>query len=209
MIAGMEKPELLESCRKALRDLVMSLPALPVGTPLPPGGPIAFIPQPQMTTTSTLGGTEAGLKQSMESLDIALGGQSASGSGGHGTTFLDRGGRSGDSQSSGDWGDHGSDDPLESDEDSAPGGGSPHLTGAAAIDAAKKRGNASFASGDFMKAISHYTMGIRLVGGAIPPPALAHTAAVLYSNRSAAFSSVRYWGKALDDAERAIALDPG
>lgn len=70
---------------------------------------------------------------------------------------------------------------------------------AAAVDGAKAKGNASFAAGDFAKAVSHYGMAIRLS----PTPS-----AVLYSNRAAAFGGMAYWGKSLDDADMAIKLEP-
>ncbi|GFR47300.1 hypothetical protein Agub_g8987, partial [Astrephomene gubernaculifera] len=70
---------------------------------------------------------------------------------------------------------------------------------AAAVDAAKQRGNEAFARGDFSKAVSHYTMALRLCTA---------PNAVLYSNRSAAYSGMSYYGKAQADAEEAARLDP-
>ncbi|GIM11415.1 hypothetical protein Vretimale_14939 [Volvox reticuliferus] len=70
---------------------------------------------------------------------------------------------------------------------------------AAASDAAKQRGNDAFSRADFPKAVSHYTMAIRL---------RTEPSAVLYSNRAAAYCGMRYFGKAQSDAEEAIRLDP-
>ncbi|GLI65651.1 hypothetical protein VaNZ11_009251 [Volvox africanus] len=70
---------------------------------------------------------------------------------------------------------------------------------AAASDAAKQRGNEAFSRADYPKAVSHYTMAIRL---------RTEPSAVLYSNRAAAYCGMRYFGKAQADAEEAIRLDP-
>ena len=78
-----------------------------------------------------------------------------------------------------------------------------------AVEAAKIRGNAAFSSGDFKKAISHYNMAIRISIDGERQAAQSSALAVLYSNRSAANSGLKYFGKALDDAEEAIKLDPG
>ncbi|EFJ44630.1 molecular chaperone, partial [Volvox carteri f. nagariensis] len=69
----------------------------------------------------------------------------------------------------------------------------------AASDAAKQRGNEAFSRGDFSKAVSHYTMAMRLN---------TEPSAVLYSNRAAAYCGMLYFGKAQADAEAAILLDP-
>ncbi|GLC33342.1 hypothetical protein PLESTB_000343900 [Pleodorina starrii] len=70
---------------------------------------------------------------------------------------------------------------------------------AAASDAAKQRGNEAFSRGDFSKAVSHYTMALRL---------RTEPNAVLYSNRAAAYCGMSYFGKAQADAEEAIRLEP-
>ncbi|KAG2484955.1 hypothetical protein HYH03_016253 [Edaphochlamys debaryana] len=71
---------------------------------------------------------------------------------------------------------------------------------AVAVDAAKARGNEAFARGDYPKAVSHYTMAMRL--STLP-------SAVLHSNRAAAYCGMSYYGKGQSDAEAAIYLDPG
>ena len=82
--------------------------------------------------------------------------------------------------------------------------------GKVSFDAAKIKGNSAFSSGDFKKAVSHYTMAIRIGSdngegpSRTPPSALA----VLFSNRSAAHSGLKHYGRALEDAEEAIKLDP-
>ena len=89
-------------------------------------------------------------------------------------------------------------------------GNGQHLETNVAVEAAKIRGNTAFSSGDFKKAISHYTMAIRIsIDGEGQPAAQSSALAVLYSNRSAAHSGLKYYGKALEDAEEAIRLDPG
>ncbi|MEW5309647.1 MAG: hypothetical protein WDW38_001520 [Sanguina aurantia] len=70
---------------------------------------------------------------------------------------------------------------------------------AAASDAAKAKGNAAFAEGLYPKALSHYSMALRLS----PAPS-----AVLYSNRAAAYAGMRYFGRSLDDADEAVQLLP-
>jgi tetratricopeptide (TPR) repeat protein len=67
----------------------------------------------------------------------------------------------------------------------------------AASEAAKAKGNAAFASGEFPKAVQHYTMAIRIA----PKPSAA-----LFSNRSAAYASMSYFGKAEADA-REVSCD--
>jgi stress-induced-phosphoprotein 1 len=62
----------------------------------------------------------------------------------------------------------------------------------------KNKGNAAMSAGDFKTAIEHYTK-------AIQHDAQNH---VLYSNRSAAFASLKQYGPALDDAEKTIQLKP-
>ncbi len=72
------------------------------------------------------------------------------------------------------------------------------------MESAKQRGNEAFGRGDFAKAASHYTMALRLTAGAATAPAVL---AVLYSNRSAAYCGMSYYGKAEADAQEAVRLD--
>ncbi|KXZ47821.1 hypothetical protein GPECTOR_32g433 [Gonium pectorale] len=81
----------------------------------------------------------------------------------------------------------------------APSAAEASAAAAAAVDAAKQRGNEAFARRDFPKAVSHYTMAMRLCTA---------PSAVLYSNRSAAYCGMSYFGKAQADAEEAARLDP-
>ena len=69
---------------------------------------------------------------------------------------------------------------------------------AAAAQAAKARGNAAFAAGSFASAVKAFTEAIGL-------DATDH---LLFSNRSAAFSSARQYGEARADAERVVAMAP-
>ncbi|GAX75696.1 hypothetical protein CEUSTIGMA_g3139.t1 [Chlamydomonas eustigma] len=69
-----------------------------------------------------------------------------------------------------------------------------------AAQVAKAKGNSAYGAGDFKKAVSYYTMALRVS----PVPS-----AVLFSNRSAAHYNLGYFGKAQDDAEEALKLDPG
>ena len=202
----MEKAELLAACRKVFSDLISGLPPLPRDVQLPIGGPFSSIPQPLPSVKASHGidGSQVPARATQHvfqpsSSKGGLGPSSTQGRYDGGDEEDKRGIGSEDDDGSSDEGD-GPDEDEELGDVSSNGG---------AIDAAKQRGNDCFASGDYMKAISHYTMAIRLVGSAPPPPSLAPMVAVLYSNRSASYASIRYWGKALDDAERAVAFDPG
>lgn len=62
----------------------------------------------------------------------------------------------------------------------------------------KNQGNLLFSSGNFEEAVDVFTLAI----SADPENA------VLYSNRSAAFASLKLWDEALEDAERTTALRP-
>ncbi|MCI15978.1 heat shock protein STI-like, partial [Trifolium medium] len=68
----------------------------------------------------------------------------------------------------------------------------------AAADGAKAKGNAAFSSGDFATAIRHFSEAINLTPS-------DH---VLYSNRSAAYASLRNYIDALADAEKTVKLKP-
>jgi ankyrin repeat protein len=65
-------------------------------------------------------------------------------------------------------------------------------------DAAKARGNAAFAAGQFVRAITAYSMALRLDRGN----------AVLLSNRSAARAAAGDYAGALEDADRAVRASP-
>ncbi|KAL8424640.1 hypothetical protein Efla_004263 [Eimeria flavescens] len=63
---------------------------------------------------------------------------------------------------------------------------------------AKARGNASFQAGDFASAVEHFTKAIEL----------SPSDAVLYSNRSGAYASLKQFENALKDAETCVKLKP-
>ncbi|GMH26629.1 hypothetical protein Nepgr_028472 [Nepenthes gracilis] len=63
---------------------------------------------------------------------------------------------------------------------------------------AKAKGNAAFASGDYSGAVRHFTEAI----------SLAPSNHVLYSNRSAAYASLRQYSDALSDARKTVELKP-
>ncbi|CAA2964461.1 hsp70-Hsp90 organizing 3-like [Olea europaea subsp. europaea] len=65
-------------------------------------------------------------------------------------------------------------------------------------DDAKAKGNSAFAAGKFDDAIQHFTEAINL----------APTNHVLYSNRSAAYSSLKRFSEALSDAQKTVELKP-
>lgn len=65
-------------------------------------------------------------------------------------------------------------------------------------DELKNKGNAAFAAGDFETAISAFSEAIQLDS----------QNAVLYSNRSAAYASLKRWEEALEDAQRTTQLKP-
>ncbi|RID48621.1 hypothetical protein BRARA_I05125 [Brassica rapa] len=67
-----------------------------------------------------------------------------------------------------------------------------------ADDAAKAQGNAAFSSRDFTSAVIHYTSAI----------ALSPTNHILFSNRSAAYASLRNYADALSDAIKTVDLKP-
>lgn len=67
-----------------------------------------------------------------------------------------------------------------------------------ADDAAKALGNAAFSSHDFTSAVIHYTSAI----------ALSPTNHILFSNRSAAYASLRNYADALSDAIKTVELKP-
>ena len=62
----------------------------------------------------------------------------------------------------------------------------------------KNKGNAAFAAGDFKTAVELFTSGI----------ALDPTNHVLYSNRSAAYASLKQYEQALVDADKTIQAQP-
>ena len=66
------------------------------------------------------------------------------------------------------------------------------------VEELKRQGNAAFASGSFKEAIVKFEEAIR----ADP------NNHVLYSNRSAAYASLKDWSRALEDAEKTIQLQP-
>ncbi|CAA0842292.1 Hsp70-Hsp90 organizing protein 3 [Striga hermonthica] len=65
-------------------------------------------------------------------------------------------------------------------------------------DEAKAKGNAAFSAGNYDDAIRHFTDAI----------GLAPTNHVLYSNRSAAYASLRKFSEALSDAQKTVELKP-
>eukprot|EP00854_Cymbomonas_tetramitiformis_P002506 gene2506-3252_t len=65
-------------------------------------------------------------------------------------------------------------------------------------DAAKERGNEAFQQGDYAKAVTQYSMAIRM----------DKNNHVLFSNRSASHAGVGNYEKALEDADRCIKLAP-
>ena len=67
-----------------------------------------------------------------------------------------------------------------------------------ADDAAKAQGNAAFSSRDFTSAVIHYTSAI----------SLSPTNHILFSNRSAAYASLRNYADALSDAIKTVELKP-
>ncbi|WZZ19138.1 hypothetical protein YC2023_112227 [Brassica napus] len=67
-----------------------------------------------------------------------------------------------------------------------------------ADDAAKAQGNAAFSSRDFTSAVIHYTSAI----------SLSSTNHILFSNRSAAYASLRNYADALSDAIKTVELKP-
>ncbi|CAN7096666.1 unnamed protein product [Brassica rapa subsp. narinosa] len=67
-----------------------------------------------------------------------------------------------------------------------------------ADDAAKAQGNAAFSSRDFTSAVIHYTSAI----------SLSPTNPILFSNRSAAYASLRNYANALSDAIKTVDLKP-
>jgi stress-induced-phosphoprotein 1 len=66
----------------------------------------------------------------------------------------------------------------------------------------KAKGNSAFAAKDYTTAIDHYTEAI---GAAKGEEDAVH---VLYSNRSACYSGLKQWEKALEDAESTIKANP-
>lgn len=63
---------------------------------------------------------------------------------------------------------------------------------------AKAKGNAAFQAGDFATAVQHFTKAIEL----------SPSDAVLYSNRSGAYASLKQFENALNDAEMCVKLKP-
>lgn len=63
---------------------------------------------------------------------------------------------------------------------------------------AKAKGNAAFQAGDFPSAVQHFTKAIEL----------SPSDAVLYSNRSGAYASLKQFENALKDAEMCVKLKP-
>jgi tetratricopeptide (TPR) repeat protein len=76
---------------------------------------------------------------------------------------------------------------------------------------AKEKGNTAFRHGDFRKAITHYTMALRVVETShedgVCSDATTSLRAALFSNRSAAHASSAMWQQALNDAREAVKLD--
>jgi stress-induced-phosphoprotein 1 len=66
----------------------------------------------------------------------------------------------------------------------------------------KAKGNAAFAAKDYTTAIDHYTEAISAAKGE------EDAVHVLYSNRSACYSGLKQWNKALEDAESTIKSNP-
>ncbi len=60
----------------------------------------------------------------------------------------------------------------------------------------KAKGNAAFSAKNFDEAIGHYTQAIEAA-----TDNTADAVHVLYSNRSACYSGLKQWEKALEDAE--------
>ena len=175
-----ERVELQVACQQLLTGLIAGLVPLPASIPLPgrTRGPLH--------TAVTSGGTANGYIPPAPTSSVA---PQTAGSG--------RGCSSPSGSASDD-----DDDDGQGEDATAPVAG---YSAEGAVDSAKLKGNAAFSSGDFKKAVSHYTMALRLSGNG-PLPA---SAAVLFSNRSAAYSSIGYFGRALEDAEEALKLDPG
>ena len=77
--------------------------------------------------------------------------------------------------------------------------------------AAKEKGNAAFSSGDYRRAIVHYTMALRVTKDSDDTPASSHTVSLFratgFSNRSAAHAASRMWQQALYDAQEALKID--
>ena len=71
-------------------------------------------------------------------------------------------------------------------------------TGAEQAQEEKAKGNAAFQKGDFDVAVKHFTKAIEL----------SPSDAVLYSNRSGAYASLKDFEKALKDAETCVKLKP-
>lgn len=63
---------------------------------------------------------------------------------------------------------------------------------------AKARGNAAFQAGDFSSAVDHFSKAIEL----------NPSDAVVYSNRSGAYASLKQFDLALKDAETCVKLKP-
>lgn len=66
----------------------------------------------------------------------------------------------------------------------------------------KAKGNAAFAAKDYTTAIQHYSDAIAAAKGT------EDAVHVLYSNRSACYSGLKQWEKALEDAEATIKANP-
>lgn len=62
----------------------------------------------------------------------------------------------------------------------------------------KARGNAAFQAGDFSTAVQHFSKAIEL----------SPADAVLYSNRSGSYASLKQFENALKDAEMCVKLKP-
>lgn len=69
-----------------------------------------------------------------------------------------------------------------------------------AVEASRQEGNARVAAGDHAEALRHYTIAIQL------SKRRDHT---LLSNRAFAFTKLGHFGRAVEDADEAIALQPG
>jgi len=67
------------------------------------------------------------------------------------------------------------------------------------VEAARLKGNQAFGRREYAKAVSHYTMAIRLSSA---------PNSVLYNNRAAAYAGMAYWGRSLEDADEVVRLEP-
>jgi tetratricopeptide (TPR) repeat protein len=66
------------------------------------------------------------------------------------------------------------------------------------VDELKSKGNAAFTSGNYQEALKYFTNALEL----------DHDNAILLSNRSGAYTSLKDYSHALEDAERVVNLRP-